>query len=474
MISVIVGLALSANADSAQELVERAMNLLGGREKLESIRQLTVTTSGHYYSVEQSERPSGPYITTYARGTRSFDFDKLSETSEQTFAGLVYGGREIPRKYVIEAGVGKTSTPYENVASFRRLALGPERVLLYAMRARDLHLGADTIFNDVPHSVVEFKWGHVLVRLFLKKDTGAPSGVETTSPLPFPWTTWGDVAMTTRWGTWQVLEGGIMEPTQFSTSAGGYPVEDETVLGSKLVLGPGKPSLPLPTLPPKEDQQAFLDRYSPKVVVAGVTEYAGPFNTFVVEQPDGLVVVEPVMTSAFASAFLDKIANDFPGKRVMAVVATDDAWPHFGGFRTFVARGVELVGLDLNQALVERQFKAVHSSLPDELAQHPAKLRYRSVRKPMMIGAGPNRFVLYPIAGQGSERMLMAYFPEHHLLYGSDLLQKQGDGFFFPAYPKELVEAVCREKLDVQTVFAEHLLPTPWKTITDFVERVTK
>jgi hypothetical protein len=474
MVELIAGLALLAGppfvADEARGRVERAMNLLGGRAKLESIRQLTVTTMGHDYLVEQSERPSGPYVTVYRRGTRTYDFDKLSETSEITFAGLVYGARELKRPITIERGAGR-AMPMELFQSYRRLALGPERALIVAAAAKDLSSGREVMFNGVPHEVVSFTWGRVPVRLFLKKDTGAPSGVETTNVLPFPWSVWGDVPVTTRWTNWQVLEGGVMEPSQFTTEINGYPVADETVLSSKVTLGPGSAVVAPPLPIAREDVQAILARYKPVKVADGITEYEGPFNTFVVEQPDGLVVVEPVMSPAFATSFLDKLAKEYPGKRVKAVVATDDAWPHFGGIRSFIARGAELIVLDLNRPLVQRFYESIHRTAPDELTLRPAKVRYNIVRKPKTIGSGPNRMILYPVGGQGSERMMMAYFPAHRLLYGSDLLQKQAEGFFFPAYPKELYEAVQRERLEVDTVFGEHLLPTPWSVVAEFVRR---
>lgn len=471
MITFLAGTALASLQNQAKEKIEQAIRLLGGRAKLESIRQLTVTTTGHDYLVEQSERPTGPYVTTYSRGTRTYDFDTLTETSEQTVAGLVYGSNEIKRTLTIDRGIGRASSPMENYTSFRRMALGPERALLLAASASDLTLGKDIVFNGVLHSVLEFKWGLVRTRLFLKKASGAPSGIETTSPLPFPWSVWGDVTMATRWGNWDVLPSGIMEPTQFSTEINGYQASDETILSTKVTLGDGKALLtPANPIPP-DNSRDLIARYKPVRVADGIVQYQGPFNTFVVEQPDGLVVIEPVFTPSFASAFLDLLAKDHPGKRVKAVVATDDAWPHCGGIRTFVARGAEVVLLDLNRPLIQRFCDSNHRSNPDELSLKPAKPKYRLVSKPTTIGIGPNQIVLYPIAGQGSERMMMAYFPHQRLLYGSDLLQKQGNQFFFPAYPKELTEAVSRENLVVETVFAEHLGPTPWKVVTDFVAR---
>jgi hypothetical protein len=383
----------------------------------------------------------------------------------------VYGPSELKRSYKIERGLSRAAVPFENYMSYRRLALGPERALLLASQAPDLSIGKEIVFNGIPHNVVHFKWGETHVRLFLKKSTASPSGIETTATLPYPWSIWGDVAMTTRWGSWQALEKGIMVPSQFTTEVNGYPVNDLTILTAKLTLGPGKPTVAMPLPTASEDAKSIMARYKPVKVVEGITQYQGPFNTFVVDQADGLVVIEPVMISAFASLFLDQLAKDYPHKRVKAVVASDDAWPHFGGIRTFVARGAQLVILDLNRPIVQKVCESNHRTIPDELALKPTKPKYKLVSKFTTIGSGPNQMVLYPIAGQGSERMMMAYFPSHRLLYGSDLLQKVGDGFFFPSYPKELSEAVAREKLNVETVFAEHLGPTPWKTVNDFVAK---
>lgn len=427
---------------------------------------------GHDLLVEQSERPTGPYVTTYYRGTRTYDFDALSETSELTVAGLVYGSREFKRNISIDKGNGRSSTPIENALSYQRLALGPERILLLASAAPDLSLEKDVEFNGARHWVLRFRWGSNPVRLFLKKDTCAPSGFEITRPLPLPWAVWGDVPITTRWTSWQVLESGLMEPSQFSMNINGYPVSDETVISHQVTMSPGEAVMAPPIAPAKEDPASMLARYKAVPAAEGITQFQGPFNTFVVEQPDGLVVIEPVLSPAFASAFLQRLAKDWPGKRVKAVVATDDAWLHFGGIRSFTAQGARLYILDLNQPLVQRFHEAKHITFPDDLALHPAKPKFTLVRRPVTIGTGPTRMVLYPIAGQGSERMMMAYFPAHRLLYGSDLLQKQGDGFFFPAYPKELAEAVRRERLDVQSIFAEHLGPTPWKMVTDFLEKL--
>jgi hypothetical protein len=77
---------------------------------------------------------------------------------------------------------------------------------------------------------------------------------------------------------------------------------------------------------------------------------------------------------------------------------------------------------------------------------------------------------IYPIRGAGGERMLMVYFPEHRLLWGSDLVI----GGFMPQYLTELADAVRREGLVVETVAAMHQAPIPWAKVTEMIEKVVR
>lgn len=439
---------------------------MGGSERLTSIRQVTIRYAGHEYMPEQSERPSGPFLVSYSRGERTYDFANPNESGKETLSGIVYGPREFPRQIPL--------SPRPTYGILRRLALGPERILLTASAARDLKLGKDVVYQGAPHATLTFTWGGVPVELLLNRRTGMPTAVATVRPLEGFWNVWGDVRQRTSWGVWQLVKGGFLEPSQITTEVDGILTSDQTILDTEVVAGAIPSALPLPPAPVIPPSARYVERYAPAEVVPGVVQYRGPFNTTVVDQGDGLIVIEPVLDSWFAAAFIDSLAKSYPGKRVKAVVATDDAWPHFAGLRTFAARGATLVGLDLNRPLVERFLKAPYLTNPDEFARHPVRPKTQWVSGPLLLGKGPNRMILYPIAGEGSERMLMAYFPEHRLLYGSDLLQKVGTGFFFPAYPKELQDAVTREKLTIDKVFGEHLPPTAWSEVSEFVRAQTK
>ena len=73
------------------------------------------------------------------------------------------------------------------------------------------------------------------------------------------------------------------------------------------------------------------------------------------------------------------------------------------------------------------------------------------------------------MGGPYAERMLMAYFPDHKLLYGADLVfmnrgpDGKPSGGFLITPAEDLRNAVAREKLDVDTVFCvQNYGPFPW------------
>jgi hypothetical protein len=127
--------------------------------------------------------------------------------------------------------------------------------------------------------------------------------------------------------------------------------------------------------------------------------------------------------------------------------------------REYVARGIPVYALDLNVAILNRLLAAPRI---DALARNPKKPDFRMVAGKTLLGTGPNRIEIYPLRGETSERQMMVYFPEHKLLYGSDPFQKNEQGHTFPQTVWELVHAVEREKLSVDTFFMMHIGPTPW------------
>src|SRR5262249_2989079 len=156
-------------------------------------------------------------------------------------------------------------------------------------------------------------------------------------------------------------------------------------------------------------------------------------------QSDGLVVVEAPIGSHYSVQVLDELVRRYPNTRVKALITTSDAWPHLGGVREYVARGIPIYALDLNQPILERLLKADYGDRPDALAKAPHATRFTWVSAKTIVGSGRNRIELYPAREENGERMMLAFFPELRLLYTSDEIQKlPGGEYFAPEYLREV------------------------------------
>jgi hypothetical protein len=97
-------------------------------------------------------------------------------------------------------------------------------------------------------------------------------------------------------------------------------------------------------------------------------------------------------------------------------------------------------------------------------AGHAANFRILTAKE--SLGTGENRMELYPLRGASTERQYMVYFPARHLLYASDtLVMNANHTLYDPQLMHEVRQAVEREHLSVETVYAMHEGPTPWKDV---------
>jgi hypothetical protein len=317
--------------------------------------------------------------------------------------------------------------------------------------------------------------------------------VETVRAYPddFFFGVWGDVTMRTTYADWSLAQGGIRYPRQWATEWNGFPYKEFTVTDFQLNVAVTGESF---TIPPEIraafEKNAQTPQFSSRTVPLGQTfsmrqstihEPApglviipGVYTVTLIKQSEGIVIIEAPISVEYSAKVISEVERRFPGVPIKAVVTTGDAWTYMGGLREYVARGIPVYALDLNKPILERLIKAPRRFVPDSLARNPRAAKITFVSSKTAIGAGPNRIELYPVRGTGGERMMLAYFPEHHILYGSDLVLYGSDlvqrdsragGFFSPQYLSEVAEVVQREKLMVASVYAMHLEPTAWKEV---------
>lgn len=475
------------NRNLARNELDDAIRAMGGKDVLDHIRRLHIKARTYRNMLEQSERPEGPWIPDFSEMQQWSDFD------EGTLRTLVGNRQWGPSTDTVVAGDMAITTiapdsknPHARPGrrksvrmAHAQLALGPARILLTALAADDLHAEAPVHLQHVPQKVLAFTWHKAPVRLYLNAWTSLPTMVEITRPHPWDvfWNLWGDVTTRTWYSFWAVEPGGFMYPQQWDIWRHGQHAR--TLLVTQMDINPPATHRVAFTDAQRQafKQQKPIDDYplpdQPQTVAPGIELFAGSWNTSLVVQDDGVVVLEAPMSGGYSKGLIKFVQEHFPGKRIKAVVSTSNAWPHVGGVREYVAHGLPLYVLDLNMPFVRNVLAAPHVMRPDDLARHPHAADLHSVSHETVIGTGANRIVLYPVHGEAGERMMLAWFPGRKLLYASDLVQPiPGGGFGFPEYLTEVAAVVTRHHLAVDKVFAMHSLhPLAWQTVLDAIKK---
>ena len=472
----------------ARACLDLALTAMGGRDKLAAISNVQLDVIGHTALTEQSYRQA-PFITSYERDQLTVDFDKgrlLNQghgvwpeadphqaesdlTLIATTKGCVYHAK----------GGDSPCSPSDLDDTRATLALGPERLLLTAAKAPDLHYASSEWLRSTPHSVLEFNWNGQPVRVLLNASNHLPDAVERTATFQDFWFAWGDVEQRVYYDNWKLLHGMVL-PTNRIEQRNGILWQSMQILDASFNTKLDDKAFAMdPTVAAKVAQSKgwnrdFSDQHRVELA-PGIELYRGAWNATLIKQDDGVLVLEAPISPHYVQGVLAKARSAFAGVPVKGVLSSSDSWPHMAGVREAVAEGLPVYILDLNQPLLDRLIVAPHRLQPDHLQSAPKSPQWHIVSGKQEIGSGVNRVVVYPLRGASTERQFMVYFPQHKLLYASDTLALNADHTLYdPELMREVVQAVAREHLQVETVYATHEGPTPWREVVGMVDAAMK
>ena len=439
---------LAAQEKSAADILRRSLDALGGESNLRSIHIVSFNAVAHRNALEQSIRPEGPWFVDYQQilETRDLDRNQLRDDIESRgYYGEWWRNAEWHKTSVIVSeGIaaqigtdgklvpGRSATVQDARES---LAFGPERLLLNALTANDLRRDADTTLHGYRHHVVSFHFGGAAVRLFLSPLNDYPALVELRRPRPYNtfWSPWGDITTRITWDLWVLEANGVHYPHQWTYESNGLP--EQTMFLQDIAFNreiPGT-SFDIPseirTAAEKRrrtiEEIAFgLPNATPKEVTSGVWQVPGAWNVAEVRGTDGIVIIEGPLSNNYSAQAIEDAESRFAPLKVKAVVTTSDSWPHIGGLREYMARGIEIYALDLNRPILERLASAPHDTQPDALARAPRKAKVHVISTRTLISSGATRMEIIPLRTVSGERQMIVYFPETHVLYTSDLFSK--------------------------------------------------
>jgi hypothetical protein len=484
--------------DRATAWMKQAADALGGEARVRGIHAIEVDGVSAQYQREQSERPEGPWVVTYSdfADVRNYAAGAIRRTartrgySAPDWVDNREWGPETTTLLVGDVGLRKTAdrwlpagNPWD-VATMP-MTLDPEHVVIEALDASDLRADPDVQLDTYRHHAVSFSLrgrpgftiADARVRVFLNIPSMLPKAIEITRPRPYDvfWAPWGDVTQRVTFGVWTLEPEGIRFPRLWEYATGGRP--DGRIDITRVRINP---PLQAPDFAVPDDvRQNFVvnrrrvddiplgsSQRQQAELAPGIVKVPGSWDIVEVKQDGGVAIVEGPLSSAYSAKVVDDAQRRFGGAPITAVVTTSDSWPHIGGMREYAARRVPIYALDLNLPILQRLFAAKYETLPDALARQPRAARLHPVSAKTVVGSGANRFEIYPLRTVSGERQMMVYWPQHELLYTSDLFTLMPDGaVFLPQQAAEAVAAVERDRLAVKRAFGMHYDVVPWERV---------
>ncbi len=433
---------------------------------------------------EQSIRPDGPSYDDQMTFDETRDLRDGSIFRDLGHVG--YGASEWflhqvePTREVIDGTIDAPRSAYDGNAARpsaklaqdleEEAALGPLGICATARAAGDLHTVPDRMVNGFAHPAVSFSWHGHTVELIVNPGDALPTEVRFTAARPFDtyWNVWGDVAERIRFEAWNREAGAIRYPRQITIERNGMP-ETTRMITAVDALPVFPPSLAVTNSP--APRRAIDDipfgNGSPQAVAISpsIVLVPGSWNVAFVRTGRGIILLEMPISAPYVEGAIAYAAKEFPSEPIVAVVSTSDAWPHVGGLRAVVARGLPIYGFGLTRPLLERMVRAPHHERPDALARSPRAMVFHPVDHRIRIGDGAAGIELIPFATATGERQFMVWQPTTRALYTSDLFIYDPKQTYTPQTLDEAVEAVRREHLDPLTAWGMHYGPTPWSTI---------
>lgn len=473
------------DAPDPHALVAAAIHTVQGRGSLSALRSLRAVGIQHEFILGNSERADGPWRTAYTRFVelRAFGKDAMRRTDQPLPAsGSVGANRMIilaDSVIALTAGSrqnGLAPGVYNDIID--HLDASPERALLLASESPGLRWEGVAKRYGLVFDVVSFPWRNGRMRIELRRNYHFPDAVEIVRPYPdnIRWAPFGDVTVRTEYVDWMLQSSGVWWPMQHKVTFNGQPLRDVTIANVALSTEAANPDSFTVSDSARstyaKNAKTTFDNFSlgmrgpPRELRPGIVRVPDFWTMTVVHQDDGIVIFEAHISAAYLRQVIGEAKRRFPGKPVKAIVMTSDPWAHLGGLREAVALGIPIYVSAGSVPFLTSVLKARHTLSPDSLERARRAPRFIAVTRKTAIGSGMNRIELYPVGGEYGERMLMAYFPTHHLLYGADLVDPNNgpDENRTPAV--DLRNAVMREGLQVDSVFCvQNQDPIAWQDL---------
>ena len=385
---------------------DKLIEALGGQENLDALTGLRIAGTGSRLIPHEGLRPADPSIETnnFEREVLlDFAGDAVRVDTNRDIEFLFPGSQEYTD--VVRGNLGASSQPFfgaplgalgsDKAASIRHqeLLLAPQ-FLIREYDPEDFTQEDDVQLEGETHHQLVATGGPAPLTLFVNAETGELSKLETQE-LDFYLR---DVKLEVTYSDWEpTASGGISFPRELHVARDGFDLFTEEVTEVEANPAFAAETFEFPGgVTPAFDQELWdrgvlshqwyylLDSIglpfngvdvsiNPTSIADGVTHLVGAsHHSFLVEQADGLVLVDAPLHDDRGKALFDYIETNFPGKPIKFIVASHFHEDHVSGIREVL--GSTEATLVVHES-VENHWRDVLSApstlKPDALEENP-------------------------------------------------------------------------------------------------------
>lgn len=447
-------------AEKAREIVDRAVNAIGGRAAIEAAHTLVIEGEGDEYTLGQGRTPDGELPRFRVTGLRrEVDFVARRWRQEQALTPAFPASWSGPVKFVWAldgavafdvVGDGAARAAVEPDARDRRAerlhfplailraALDPGARLENPRRSD----GRDLVDLRTPEDGV--------FTLAVEASTGLPVAVASMTDSP----NLGDIVMETEFAEYRAA-GELKLPTLLTSKREGRTVF--VVRAAKNLVNAPIRDLAAPA---SLAAAAGPPPVTVEEVGRGLWLLRGEHhNSLLVEFADHLTLIEAPLDDGHTLPVIERARQLRSEKPLTQVIVTHHHFDHSGGVRAAVAEGLTVVVHEKLKGFVEEAVSRPHSIVPDALARRPRPLSLKTIAGRAVLRDSLRTMELHTVPSDHAEAMLVAYLPSERLLVQVDLYTPPRPGGSAPGvYPHvhRLLELVKSQKLTVERVVPLH------------------
>jgi hypothetical protein len=416
-------------APPERAIVDQAAAALGGADRIQTLRSLTIEGSGVAPNAGQNRMPDDELpvwrVTEYRR---TIDLaNARTQVRQVRQAQFLFAGDTVQRQiqgldgavaYNVAPG-GALTRAGEAAAHDRHIELlhHPITIVRAALAADSRVQHARDVGNEQIVDITTAA-GDVLKHA-VDRETHLPSRVTSLADNA----NMGDVGIVTTFADYEPVDG-VELPRRLTTRMDKYlqfdlQVAKNTVNGDGDLAGLAVPAA-IKAAPPPAPPPVVV---TAEPVASGIWWLAGSGNhrSVVFEFADHLVLFEVPLNEARSKAVIDK-ARTLSTKPLTTAIVSHHHFDHSGGLRVAVAEGLTIVTHRANEAFFRDLLARPHTIVPDELQAHPQLARFVFVDDRLTLKDAAMEVQLYHLLDNPREGTnLFAYVPRDRILVQADL-----------------------------------------------------